>query len=102
MIARAARFLYFSTFAACLAVGAAAQQIPPVGTIDSRVGLKAGLHDAGEAAKNMEHVATMPKPEGFFDPAAPAGRGSAPESQTAGRENAQGNRGNTPGTCTTA
>jgi hypothetical protein len=96
MKASAARFLYFSMFAACLAVGAAAQQIPPVGTIDNRVGLKAGLHDAGEAAKNMEHVATMPKPEGFFDPAAPAGRGSPPESQTAGRENAQGNRGNTP------
>ena len=58
----------------------AAQQVPPVGTIDQRVGLKAGFRDAGEAAKNMEHIATLPKPEGFFDPTAPAGRGSPPES----------------------
>ena len=46
MKARAARFLYFSMFAACLAVGVAAQQIPPVGTIDSRVGLKPGPPEA--------------------------------------------------------
>ena len=46
----------------------AAQQQPPVGTIDARVGLKAGFRDAGEAAKNMEHIASLPKPEGFFDP----------------------------------
>jgi len=97
MRSSAARFLYLFVLMLCLAIGGAAQQIPPVGTIDARVGLKAGLHDAGEAAKNMEHIATMPKPEGFFDPAAPAGRGSPPESQTAGRgENPQGNRGATP------
>src|SRR4029079_15604270 len=38
---------------------------------DPRIGLKPGLRDAGTAAKNMELVANMPKPEGFFDPAAP-------------------------------
>jgi len=96
MRSRAARFLSLFVLVLCLAIGGAAQQVPPVGTIDARVGLKAGLHDAGEAAKNMEHIATMPKPEGFFDPAAPAGRGSAPESQQAGRGENQGNRGNTP------
>jgi hypothetical protein len=46
---------------------------------DPRVGLKAGLRDAGEAAKNMERVATLPKPEGFFDPKAPAGTPTPPE-----------------------
>jgi len=43
-------------------------------TADPRVGLKAGLRDAGQAAKNMELVASLPRPEGFFDPKMPAGR----------------------------
>src|SRR5688500_12619589 len=46
---------------------------------DPRVGLKAGLRDAGVAARNMELVASMPKPEGFFDPKAPAGNPTPPE-----------------------
>ena len=46
---------------------------------DPRVGLKAGLHDAAVAAKNMELTATLPRPEGFFDPAAPAGDAMPPE-----------------------
>jgi hypothetical protein len=46
---------------------------------DPRVGLKAGLRDAGEAARNMEKVSSMPKPEGFFDPKAPAGEPTPPE-----------------------
>src|SRR5262245_16182889 len=91
----AAGLPYLVILLVCFAIGGAAQQIPPVGTIDNRVGLKAGLHDAGEAAKNMEHIATMPKPEGFFDPTAPAGRGSPPESQQA---NANGGRQNAPAT----
>ena len=37
----------------------------------------------------------MPKPEGFFDPAAPAGRGQTPESQ---QTNANGGRQNAPAT----
>jgi len=48
-------------------------QQAPASARDPRVGLKAGLHDAGEAAVNMEHIATLPRPEGFFDPSAPAG-----------------------------
>ncbi|HEV3139077.1 MAG TPA: hypothetical protein VGY57_01105 [Vicinamibacterales bacterium] len=46
---------------------------------DPRVGLKAGLHDAGEAARNMEKVASLNKPEGFFDPLMPGGGPVPPE-----------------------
>ncbi len=38
----------------------------PVST-DPRVGLKAGVNDAGMAAKHMELVSTLPKPEAFAD-----------------------------------
>ncbi len=57
--------------------GGAQQQ--PASAHDPRVGLKAGLHNAGEAALNMEHIASLPRPEGFFDPAAPAGSPTPPE-----------------------
>ena len=40
---------------------------------DPRVGLRPGLRDAGQAARNMELLANLPKPDGFFDPTAPAG-----------------------------
>ena len=40
---------------------------------DPRVNLKAGLNDAGEASLNMTLVATLGKPEGFYDPYAPMG-----------------------------
>jgi hypothetical protein len=46
---------------------------------DPRVGLKPGLRDAGEAARNLERVASLPKPKGFFDPKAPAGEPTPPE-----------------------
>jgi hypothetical protein len=46
---------------------------------DPRVGLKPGFTDAGTAAMNMELVASVPRPPGFFDPANPAGLPSAPE-----------------------
>ena len=49
---------------------------------DPRVGLKAGLRDAGQAARNMELVASLPKPEGFFDPSTPAGETTEPETAT--------------------
>ena len=35
---------------------------------DPRVGLKAGIRDAGQAIRNLELVASLPKPDGFFDP----------------------------------
>ncbi|MBT8445457.1 MAG: DUF305 domain-containing protein, partial [Gammaproteobacteria bacterium] len=39
---------------------------------DPRAGLKPGLDDAGEAIMNLELVAALPKPDGFFDPLNPA------------------------------
>ncbi|MDH4065232.1 MAG: DUF305 domain-containing protein, partial [Acidobacteriota bacterium] len=52
-------------------VGVAQQR--PADPNDPRVGLKAGLFDAGVAARNMELTATLPRPKGFFDPEKPAG-----------------------------
>jgi uncharacterized protein (DUF305 family) len=46
---------------------------------DPRVHLKAGYRDAGEAASNLEKVATLENPRGFFDPKAPAGIPIPPE-----------------------
>jgi hypothetical protein len=43
-------------------------QSPAPGTPDPRVGLKGGLTDAAVAAKGLELVANLPKPEGFIDP----------------------------------
>jgi hypothetical protein len=48
-------------------------------TNDPRVGLKAGFHDAGEAARNLERIATLPKPEGFVDTRNPADAPIPPE-----------------------
>ena len=39
---------------------------------DPRAGLAAGLDDAGEAIWNLELVASLPRPAGFFDPDNPA------------------------------
>lgn len=39
---------------------------------DPRAALAAGLHDAGQAIHNLELVASLPKPPGFFDPRNPA------------------------------
>jgi hypothetical protein len=70
-----------SVAAVCLCVSAVilaaaieggAQQ-RPADSNDPRVGLKAGLKDAGEAARNMKRISSLPKPEGFFNPANPAG-----------------------------
>ena len=69
---------------------------------DPRVGLKAGMTDAGVAAKNMELVASVPKPPGFFEtkpttpepaetpaaeakPATPPAAGETPTAAAAGR-----------------
>ena len=61
-----------------LAAGLAQERATPPST-DPRVGLKAGFHNAGEAARNMEVIASLPKPEGFFDPKTPAGAPIAAE-----------------------
>ncbi len=39
---------------------------------DPRAGLAAGFRDAGEAALNVELLASLPRPAGFFDPESPA------------------------------
>jgi hypothetical protein len=49
------------------------------GKPDPRVGLKPGLRDAGEAARGLERVSGLFKPEGFFDPKVPAGAVTPPE-----------------------
>src|SRR5262245_5499181 len=67
-------------FALCVSamlVPVGAQERPA--SNDPRVGLKGGFRDAGVASRNMELIANLPKPEGFFDPRAPAGSISAPE-----------------------
>jgi uncharacterized protein (DUF305 family) len=46
---------------------------------DPRATLRPGFRDAGEAAFNLERVATLAKPDGFFDPLTPAGRPIPPE-----------------------
>ena len=51
------------------------------GAQDPRIGLKAGFQDAAVAARNMELVKSLPKPDGFFDPKAPAGVPTPPEPQ---------------------
>ena len=66
---------------ACLLVTAYAQE--KSAKPDPRVGLKPGLRDAGEASFNMERIAGLPKPEGFFDPSAPAGNPAPPEREPA-------------------
>ncbi len=40
---------------------------------DPRAGLSSGFDNAGQAAMNVELVAFLPKPAGFFDPANPSG-----------------------------
>jgi hypothetical protein len=62
-----------------LTQGPAQERASAAAGADPRVGLKAGLRDAGEAASNMKRIATLPKPEGFFDPAAPGGAPVPPE-----------------------
>ena len=72
---------------ACVAVvmgtfvlaGQAQDRQPAAGSKDPRVGLKPGLRNAGEAIKNLELLATLQKPSGFFDPQKPNGTPTAPE-----------------------
>src|SRR5579884_1765386 len=59
---------------ACLWLGyEVIAQERPSPAADPRIGLKAGLSDAGVAARNMELVKSIPKPAGFFDPKSPLG-----------------------------
>src|SRR5690242_13363615 len=72
--------LWATGLALCLfADGRAQEPAQKASTTDPRVGLKAGFHDAGEAAMNMVKIASLPKPQGFFDPKSPAGPVTPPE-----------------------
>jgi hypothetical protein len=46
----------------------ATARLPGSPASDPRIGLRAGLHDAGHAIRNMVHVSSRPRPDGFFDP----------------------------------
>ena len=48
---------------------------------DPRVNLSAGFRDAGEAALNVQLVASLAKPDGFFDPDNPSGLPNRQEEQ---------------------
>lgn len=53
---------------------------------DPRTNLRAGFRDAGQAISNMDLIASLPKPTGFFDPTNPEGlppRVTPPEGQDA-------------------
>ena len=66
--------------AVLLGAGIGAQEQPAAaGAADPRVGLKPGLKNAGQAARNLELVSSLPKPPGFFDPKMPAGEPTEPE-----------------------
>jgi len=67
--------------AAVVATGAQVERESPpaAAAADPRVGLKPGFTDAGVAARNLELVVAVPKPEGFFDPKAPGGEPMPPE-----------------------
>ncbi len=79
----ATRFVWASAAALICAGVTIIGQEPPKGptasTTDPRYTLKPGLRDAGEAAKNLERIAALSKPSGFFDPNAPAGGIIPPE-----------------------
>ncbi len=63
-----------------MGVAAAAQDRPATAaSSDPRVGLKPGYKDAGVAARNMELIKNVPKPDGFFDPKSPLGTPTPPE-----------------------
>ena len=57
----------------------AQEQGATAGAADPRVGLKPGLKNAGQAARNLELVSSLPKPPGFYDPKMPAGEPTGPE-----------------------
>src|SRR5688500_4180781 len=80
MMSAVRRIPVFAAVVLCLSVSGGAQERPaPASSNDPRVGLKPGVKNAGEAARNMELIATLPKPPGFFDPKNPAGEPTEPE-----------------------
>ncbi len=58
-------------------------------TTDPRAALTPGFRTAGETARNMQRVSSLPKPEGFFDPKTPAGPPTPPEAAASTTGDAQ-------------
>ncbi|HVL68737.1 MAG TPA: hypothetical protein VM364_15850 [Vicinamibacterales bacterium] len=77
MITRAGCVLALVCFA--VSAGPAQERAASPAANDPRVSLKPGLKNAGVAISNMELIANVPKPPGFFDPKAPAGEPTEPE-----------------------
>jgi hypothetical protein len=74
------------------------EQVPPAAPAlewdpnDPRIGLGAGWLDAESAISGMEHLAAIPRPEGFFNPSTPAdGRFSNTDLAFQGSRLIQGN-----------
>jgi hypothetical protein len=63
---------------------------PRAGADDPRIGLKAGLYDAGEAASGMQRIATLPKPAGFAPGETPATPAPPPPPEAPGGEGGRG------------
>ncbi len=74
IVSRCVAFL----FIASLAAGIGFAQQGNAGSSEQRAGLAPGFRDAGVAARNIELLVNLPKPEGFYDPEAPAGRPRTP------------------------
>jgi len=80
------RFALALTFGAlcCAQASLPAPGNPRSAPDDPRIGLKAGLYDAGEAASGLEKVATLPKPPGFAPvPVDPTLKEGSPEALAA-------------------
>jgi hypothetical protein len=78
MRSAACKLLWMSALVLTVVLRGGAQEKPATSsTSDPRVGLKPGFKNAGVAARNMELVSSMDKPDGFFDPKDPPGLGNA-------------------------
>lgn len=64
-------FLCFVVASFSAADSQAQQQTSAANAADPRVGLRAGWLDAGEAARNIDLVASLARPSGFFNPQSP-------------------------------
>ena len=69
----------------------------PFNANDPRATLKPGLNNAGQAIRNMELIATRPKPAGFTGGDTPAGSAIPPERDPAAAASANAAGGNTAG-----
>jgi len=78
-VARALLLSAFAALALTATDGHAQDKPAAAASNDPRVGLKPGFKNAGSAARNLELVATLLKPDGFFNPQAPAGEPVPPE-----------------------